>query len=545
MRLASLSGIARSAAPLIALIALGAGMAGCSGDDGKTGPAGPPGGSGGTGPTGPTGPAGQPSTVPISSASEIIAKVDGVTFATAEVPTVTFSLKDELGRPLSGLTAYNVRFTLAKLTAAAGSKPSEWRSYIASANTCATGSPCPGGKSTETAGTESASANLPGFIDLGGGQYKYTFSKKLSAYTNAVNTTGVPFEPAKSHRIALQLRADNTNAPGATSTRLAELASLSLITNAPYDWRPDGGTPLATREIIAERQCNGCHIELNMHGGGRTDYKYCVTCHNPYTVQASSGTSFDMMPMIHRIHGSEMITKPFTLWTGSPASLQTPFAEVTYPQALNNCTTCHNDANTDGKAWKTTVTQNTCTSCHDDVNVGTGVNHPLITPAPGQTLDDTCSGCHGETAVATNLRVATAHAISLAGTIVPSTPAVMEYAKQFKFRIVSVNAASMAPGAFPKVQIQVLKCDPAAAKCDETVAKGWNILTDAPFTGAVCGSAPPLGGTARLSIDVGFATTDFTNTGTGSATGAQAGTPAQPIQINPLKGAGCAATRRR
>ena len=31
-----------------------------------------------------------------------------------------------------------------------------------------------------------------------------------------------------------------------------------------------------------------------------------------------------------------------------------PFAEVTYPQDIRNCTTCHNDTER-GSGWKTTV----------------------------------------------------------------------------------------------------------------------------------------------------------------------------------------------
>ncbi len=54
----------------------------------------------------------------------------------------------------------------------------------------------------------------------------------------------------------------------------------------------------------------------------------------------------------------------------------------------------------------------------------------------------------------------------------------------------------------------------------------YNILTDPAFLVAA-------GGASRLSIDIGWSTADYTNKDSGSASLAT-GSPAQPIQINPL-----------
>ena len=54
----------------------------------------------------------------------------------------------------------------------------------------------------------------------------------------------------------------------------------------------------------------------------------------------------------------------------------------------------------------------------------------------------------------------------------------------------------------------------------------YNILTDPAFTVAA-------GGASRLSIDIGWTTAEYTNKDSGSASGGT-GSPAQPIQINPL-----------
>jgi len=526
MTLATPRGITRSRVALLAMLALAAiGVAGCTGDDGKTGPQGPPGSGGGTGPTGPGGPPGTPGTVPATAANEILTTIDSVVIATgSKKPTVTFTVKDELGRPLSGLQAGHVRVFVAKLTPAADPQPSEWRSYISSENkpdpNCTDPACAPGGGSASTEYGTYEATNAAGGVwaDKGGGVYEYTLAKDLDAYFGAV-----AYEPAKTHRVALQLTGSSRTAPpGAVSNKLTELGELSLLSNPVFDFRPDGGTPLATRDIIAEKQCNGCHVELSAHGGGRTDFRLCVTCHNPYTVQAATGTSFNMMALAHRLHSGEHLSKPLAIWDGS--AIETPFADVTYPQDRRNCTTCHNDANVDGQNWKTTINANTCNTCHDTVNFTTGTNH-----AAGAATDDTCKICHADPNLP-DLLVDGAHAGSIrvsapATGLEPSTPAVIEYGKQFQYKLISVS--NTAVGQFPKIQFQIV--DPTNAN------KGWDILVDKPFL--ACGP----GGASRIAIDVGFATTNFTNTGTGSATGLQTGTPAQPIQINPLAGAGCAA----
>jgi OmcA/MtrC family decaheme c-type cytochrome len=519
-------------------MALGAiGMAGCSGDDGNNGaagPTGPSGGAGPTGPTGPSGPAGQPAAVPISEASDIILTINSATIAAGtNKATVVFTLKDSLGRPLSGLQGPNVRATIAKLIPAAGTVSSQYRSYIATANNPdATATPVPPAtpaaeqKATWYATTDrfvtvSGTTCTPTgatFTSLGGGQYSYTFAKGLPDYT------GVTYDPAQTQRTGIQLGADNVCAPGAVSDTLGALRSVSLITNGTFDFVPAGGTPVS-RNVIVEKQCNACHLELAAHGGARTEYGYCVTCHNPYTEQAATNTSFDMMFMTHQIHAAGNLAQPFPVWSASSKTMQEPFAEVTYPQDLRNCTTCHNDTAA-GSSWKTQVTAYTCNSCHDSVNFTTGAGH-----AAGAAPDSQCAACHVNPTLP-QLSVNVAHATSTAAIpasalIAATVPAVREYAKRFKFEVVSIDAASVKPGAFPKVTFKVT--NPLDA------AKAYDLYTSPNF--ANVGGTQCTNGTARLAISVGWSTADYNNDGSGSApTAVKPGTPGQPISLNPLAG---------
>jgi OmcA/MtrC family decaheme c-type cytochrome len=516
MKFGSARGISRSRVPLLALMAVTAiGVAGCSGNNG---------GTGSTGPTGPTGPVGPDGTAPVSLADAIVVTVQSATVdPDTQKPTVVFLLKDNLDRALIGLEAPNVRFTIAKLLPAANQVPSSWRNYIwrvnnpdPAANPVPPATPAAEQRPTEYATFETtvgaACASTGGvFKALGGGRYQYTFSKGLPDYS------GVEYEPTLTHRVGMQLRGDTTCAPGPTTDRILELTPKALINNGVYDFVPAGGLP-AARNIINEAQCNACHIELSAHGGGRTDYGFCVTCHNPFTVQSATNTSFDMMFMAHQIHMAGNLAIPFPIWVSGtstrPGVMEYPFEEVTYPQDMRNCLTCHNDSESGG-SWKTAVNITNCTSCHDT----TTFSGPNPTHGGGPVGDEQCTNCHVQSNLP-QLSVAVAHARSTASPLQPSTPSVREYSTRFRFEIVSVDAASFAPGAFPTFTFRIT--DPTNG------GTPYNIVTSPYFSGTVCSN-----GTARLAFDIGWTTADINNADSGSG-------PGQPISLNPL--AGCSTT---
>ena len=423
MKFGTATGTTRSRVALLALMATAAvGIAGCGGS-GRSG------GGGSVGPTGPTGPTGSGGAIAISQAEAV-----NVTVVTASVasgtmrPTVTFQLTNDEGRPLDGLQAANVRFTFAKVIPGVNGIPSEWRSYISrvdspdpTANPVPPATPAAEQAPTEYATYQSGTATVGGvpctavgvFEVLGGGQYRYTFSKGLPEYS------GVSYNPSETQRVGIQVRGDATCAPGANTDKLLELTPQALVTNGVHDFVPAGGLPVSP-DIIDPEQCNACHVRLSAHGGGRTDFAFCVTCHNPGTVQSATNTSFDMTYMAHQIHMGRKLTIPFPVWVpandGNPGYMDYPYEDVTYPQDMRNCLTCHNDS-ASGSAWKTAVTIANCTSCHDTSTF----SGPNPTHGGGPASEDQCTNCHVQSNLP-QLSVAGAHDGSTAPLVIPSTP---------------------------------------------------------------------------------------------------------------------------
>ncbi len=191
-------------------------------------------------------------------------------------------------------------------------------------------------------------------------------SAVVSGTTYAVN--GVTYEPARTHRIAIQL--SYTNAAGET-----------VRVNPIFDFTLDAAgrsvpvtDPALTRRMSDVASCNGCHGELALHGGGRVDMPYCVACHNPGTTDANSGQVLTMSTMTHKIHAGRLLKRQldagqggedYTIW--GYRNSRHGYAEVGYPQDLRNCATCHSSANAatpQGDNWKTVPSKQACLSCH-------------------------------------------------------------------------------------------------------------------------------------------------------------------------------------
>jgi OmcA/MtrC family decaheme c-type cytochrome len=144
-----------------------------------------------------------------------------------------------------------------------------------------------------------------------------------------------------------------------------------------------------------------------MHGGPRKSVEYCVTCHNPGTVDQDSGNSLDMAHLVHSIHMGEDRegAAPFTIWGFSDFSH--PYAEVTYPQSKTYCETCHTASAThpDGDNWNAGATAKACGGCHADGLVAenfdavTGqaeysFDHTVADIPVGLQADGACQTCH-------------------------------------------------------------------------------------------------------------------------------------------------------
>jgi len=444
---------ARSRRSLFAVLALAAaiGIAGCENDSGA-GPEGPSGGDPGqTGPTGPTGPSDTPITLggdvkgvgtgstltaqQIADIGTLVVSLDTASI-TANKPVIEITVKTSHGGNVLGLAGSTLRLGVAKLVPAANLTPSRWQSYINRAATPNVTTPALA--SAIQANTESGTA--AGWTELGAGRYRYASTVDLANVTAPI---AVAYEPTLTHRISLALDlAGNARA---------------LAPDNPYvDFVPAGGTP-ASKRIAATEKCASCHVRFAEHGGPRRDVEYCVVCHNDGTVDPDSGESVDMAYMAHSIHRGEARSQGYVVYGYNGTKYD--FTEVTYPQPLSFCETCHEQSSDapQGNDWKTTVSIGACAGCHDEGMSKTGPNpatgrytygyeHTNTIVPPGFVFKDgECIGCHG------------------AGGIGGETLAVhkrdtarkqIENGDLFKYEIVSIENA--VAGQSPKVTFRIL-----------------------------------------------------------------------------------------
>lgn len=455
-----------SRSKITAILLASALMFACSGDTGSTGPAGAGGATGPTGPGGPPGPSGT-ATVPITSVDKINVAFTSVAIpAGGGAPTITMQLTDDLGFGLTGLPAPSIGFTFAQLSAGQNGGSSEWQSYPTRSSA---------GIPDAQATTESASSGT--FVDNDDGTYTYTFVQALNDYSG-----GPVFSETKTHRLGVEIR---TNRGGFLPYNIPH-------NNGAYDFVPAGGAPLETRLIVNNDACNACHDNLELHGGARFDIDYCVTCHNPYSIDGDTaaepwGGSVDMKVMIHKIHFGVNLANGYRV-VGYGGSVH-DYSDIHFPQDVRNCTTCHqeNDASVpEASNWRTVQNRDSCGNCHDDIDwANTG--HP-----GGLTFtDDTlCVDCHGEDSTVNGgeLRTAVAHEI-------PEAIAAMA----FEYDVISVT--DTAPGDFPTVTLRVL--DPTHPDYGtDPASTAWDINDPA---------GPFQIGRARISVDISWSTDELGN----------------------------------
>ena len=106
-------------------------------------------------------------------------------------------------------------------------------------------------------------------------------------YTTATDNDAS--EPNLTHRLGLEVR-------------LSGDAEEISPDNPVKDLVPSGGAGNGNRLVAATTTCDSCHERLDLHGGPRHTVEYCVTCHNPGSVDPDSGNSVDMAYMVHSIH---------------------------------------------------------------------------------------------------------------------------------------------------------------------------------------------------------------------------------------------------
>ena len=452
--------------------------------DGSTGPAGPAGAPGTAGPPGDPGPSGPPGSssgtaIPVTSAEKISVEVQNISVpAGGGAPTVTFRLSDDNDFGLRDLPANTIGFTLAQLTPGQAGGSSEWQSYITRDSN---------GILNAQATTESGTTGT--FTDNGDGTYTYVFANALTDYP-----AGPTFDAAKTHRLGLEIR---------TSFVLGVAIPAN---NSPFDFVPAGGSPIDTRLIVNNAACNACHDNLAFHGEARFDVEYCVTCHNPYSIDGDTATeawggTVDMKQMIHKIHYGENLTNGYFIVGYGDRTHD--YSNIVFPQDVRNCTTCHQESDPtvpQASNWQEVQNRVSCGSCHDWIDWDGSENDPTLLHPGGFTfLNDTdCGVCHGHESLAFNgdLRVAVVHEM----------PEVLAQ-QQFEFEIVNILDTNV--GDFPTVEYRVN---------NPVTGVPWDLLTAPEWT--TCGPS-------RLVVGVAWDTSDYHNNG-GSTPGLPTSTNAIP-----------------
>ncbi|MEO1202486.1 MAG: OmcA/MtrC family decaheme c-type cytochrome [Pseudomonadota bacterium] len=397
-------------------------------------------------------------------------------------PVVSFTLTNDLTQGLNGLPPGDIRFTIAALSPGAAGGSSEWQSYVTRDS---------GGIEDAQATTETGSAGE--LVDNGDGTYTYTFSMDLDDYP-----AGPDYDPAKQHRVGIEIRGQ---AP--------------ISSNGIFNFVPDGTDPGFSRNIVDNAGCFACHDRLEFHGGPRTDIQYCVTCHNPSsidgdTVDEAWGGTVDMTQMIHKIHyGANLANGYFIVGFGGRTI---DYSEVHFPQDVRNCTTCHQESDEDtpdASNWRLVANRAACGACHDDIVWESDVEDERHPGGIAFTDDSQCLDCHGPDGTVNGGAVQTpeAHRVLTA-----------EASDDFQFNILEVT--NTAPGENPVVRFSVTNPNDGDAPYDIQADEAWT----------TCAA-----GASRLAIGINWSTTDYTNTGSGAA-------PANPISMNPLTACGGTST---
>jgi OmcA/MtrC family decaheme c-type cytochrome len=200
---------------------------------------------------------------------------------------------------------------------------------------------------------------------------------------------------------AVPAKATGTYAIGVESERLENVltgtnAAQQVESGTPnqvFYFSVDGSAVQARRTVVAETNCNQCHVALTLHGNRRNDPQYCVFCHNPSDTDFSqrpagqTAQTINMAVMVHRIHDGVNVVpaggKPYIVigHGGNPSN----FSGVLYPAM--------------SPSGEATYTQD-CSLCHtngSEQNLPIGLN-PVIDPmgwyTPAQATASACSGCH-------------------------------------------------------------------------------------------------------------------------------------------------------
>jgi OmcA/MtrC family decaheme c-type cytochrome len=303
-----------------------------------------------------------------------------------KAPTVTFTAKDNSGKPIPMSSFSTIQMTMSGPTTDYGA--------VSFGSTVTT----PGYVTESVTGASCGSS----------GTCTYTF------------THSIPSGAKGTYAIGIEGRISITLQPGTVVATTTNYAGANQVIYFSVD-----GSPVTPRRApVALANCNACHYKLEVHGSLRNNVVYCVLCHNPYNTDASvrvnatvaadkalppQGINFAMM--VHKIHtGTKLETQFGQDYIivgngGSHNDFGATFASV--PAAIPNTGVRFPAMGPTGAVYDTAE----CYMCHANgaeaiLPIGKNpVTDPqgLLNPSPATT--SACTACHLNTS-------AFAHAVS-------------------------------------------------------------------------------------------------------------------------------------
>ena len=232
-------------------------------------------------------------------------------------------------------------------------------------------------------------------MSLGDGLWSYTFASPL------------PADAEGSYTVSVEGRATVSIDMGDEESDERDVIESSWMAFAVTDDEEE-----ARRIVVDDYNCESCHVNLSLHGGGRNNANYCTTCHMPDATDleelqpGNMEQSIHFKYMIHKIHRGEDLENGYTV-AGHNQSIH-PYDDKVYPGDLRNCAACHeNDSEqlplpagllpttTPQEWWSPMGPQAAaCLSCHDgdDARAHAYTNTAFFDDMFGES----CGTCHGE-----------------------------------------------------------------------------------------------------------------------------------------------------
>jgi OmcA/MtrC family decaheme c-type cytochrome len=288
-------------------------------------------------------------------------------------PTVTFTIKDFAGNPLSmaDMTGGSNKLSLVMTGPTTDYGTANFGSDVTSH-----------GYVSESAAASAKCAN---------GTCTYTFTHAVPA--NAKGTFAIGVEAKRGYTILPGTVDQTTTAYGAD--------------NKVIYFSVDGTPVTKRRQVVDIAKCNECHTRLSMHGEARNQTEYCVFCHNPSNYSSAAPQQpINFAVLAHRIHfgdNSAQYGTTYKIGSSDFSGVRYPaFSPSGQPGDTTNCSMCHVNGseavfpiglnmvqNPGGLLNPEPPTTAACTACHQSQSA---LAHAVSQTDP--KLGETCDVCH-------------------------------------------------------------------------------------------------------------------------------------------------------